>query len=253
VKPIDGKANAKKRASACAELIRNDARVREIWREITARVDFTAADGSPLHEGDIYDECSAFYYLAVGISDLHFALPIESAKLRFERRRRMQRAIEAFRNAIDTYQRQSGDWLPSLNHVLYAETPASLREDVNWRRLPTIEAEHCLAYLDEHLHDGAGGTSIHPMLATKTGRVSSTPDSIAIVWIVRTLDNVGVPRSTTQDKDAFLRLAVRLSEVFIESRPPCDISPSRNDFQNHPEFKGLGTMQWRDRPEDGSN
>jgi hypothetical protein len=165
----------------------------------------------------------------------------------------MQRAIEAFRDEIETYQRQSGHWLPSLNHVLYAATPVSLREDVNWRRLPTIEAEHCLAALEESLHDGAGGTSIHPMLATPTGQTPRTTDSTAIVWIIRTLDNVGVPRIAKQDKDRFLRLAVRLSELFNESGPPSVISPSRKDFENHQEFQGQGTMQWRQRPADDAH
>lgn len=247
MKQADEGTKAKRRASECLALIMKDEKARELWRSIAGRHEFTSNDGSDLDEG------GAFHSIAMAIADLHFVFPLESAKDRLERRRNLQRAIEQFRSAAETYERRSGERLPSLNYVMRAAMPDGFRTEVDWRHLPELDVSHYLAALDGYLADAQGGTCIHAMLSTPTGQFVRNENAAAVVWIIRSLDNVGVPRISKREKDEFLRLAVRLSELFNESGPASVISPSRKDFENHQEFQGQGTMQWRYRPADDAN
>lgn len=220
----------------CSELIWRDEVVRKLWREIASRGEF------------VPDAFSALNTLAGTVAGLHFALPKEAATRRYERRRRLERAIAKFRAEVETYQRQSGDMLPTPNDVLYRHGPLLEEPDHVLRKLPTLGIDEYLQELDSHLRDAEGGTWIHPMLVTRAGHWSSKPNSAAVRWIVRALDMVGTPRVSAGDRSVFLDIAVRLSELFQQSQPPCDITPTRKDFENHEEFVGQGAQQWRRDP-----
>lgn len=232
MKPRNDEAALAKRAGDCAALIRSDAGVREIWCEIAGRCEFTP------------NAAHAFDVLAGTVAGLHFALPKKAASERLERRRKLERAINKFRSEIETYERQSGDGLPSPSDVIYrADVEATT--DAFLRQLPSLDVATYLDALAEHLHSSEGGTWIHPMLSTPSGRWPSTPNSSAVIWIIRAQDMVGVPRVSDRDRGAFLCLAVRMAELIQASAPGCDITPSRKDFENHPEFTGNGSEQWR--------
>lgn len=225
----DDKAAA--RARTCAESIRKDPEVRKILREIPSRFSMS---------GDELDN------IAGTVAGLHFVLPLEAAKSRYDRQRKMERAINRFRSEVETYQRRSGEHLPSPSTTIYNAfiTNGGLPEQVV-REWPEFEIEHYLAALLDHLGDAEGGTWVLPQLATATGRWPSTANSAAVIWIIRTLDSAGVPRVATADKNRFLCLATRLADLVQQSKPACDISPIRKDFENHPEFIGAGKQQWR--------
>jgi len=225
------KAAACEHARTCAASIRNDPGVRKILRENPACFFI------PDNELD---------NIAGTVAGLHFVLPLKAAKMRFDRLRKMERAIDRFRSEVQIYQRQSEDSLPSPGAKVYQALVASsdVSEQVA-RGWPDFEIDDYLAALHDHLRDAEGGSWVLPQLATAEGRWPSTANSAAVIWIIRALDSAGVPRISRADRDRFLRLATRLAELVQESRPPCDIEPIRKDFENHPEFRGVGKQQWR--------
>jgi len=151
------------------------------------------------------------------------------------------------REAVDTFQRQSGLFLRSPSDVLYRETPIPGDvPDYILRKLPDLEIDHYLGCLEAYLHEADGGTWVLPFLATETNQWPRTNDSAIRVWIIRTLDNVGVPRAVTQEKGKFLDLASRLAELLKQSKLPHGTALGRKDFADDPELlPNKGRYQWR--------
>lgn len=248
MKPEDNEAEAAQRAKECAKSILQDEETQKILREVFASY------------SDV-DIAAVLNNIAATVSVLHFMLPLNAAKERHKRRAAMQRAIKIFRDAVDTFQRQSGLFLPSPSDVLYRETPLNDIPDYLVRRLPSLEIDHYLGCLDEYLFDPAtektepkekkparfeDGNWVHPYMATGKHQWPRTADSAARIWIIRTLDNYGVPREGQKALSHFLQLALRLVDVLNDSRLPCVLTLSRKDFTDDDELRpGKGQFQWR--------
>lgn len=161
-----------------------------------------------------------------------WVLPLEAARERYERNRTLERAIATFRQAVSTWERRSHQQLPSVDE---------------WGEVHLVRY---LSALDEYMGNHDGGTWVHPMVETPTGQWPRTTDSTVEVWIIRSLDTVGIPRNRDMQKTLFLSLAERLAELIADHCPPgVSITTTRKNIQNHAEFTGCGTFQWN-RPAD---
>lgn len=175
--------------------------------------------------------------LAAGAAGLLFILPLKAAKAIYETRRTMERAIEKFSGAIDTYQRQSGDFLPDPSTIVYRRLDDDVSERAV-RQLPTVDIPEYLEELGNHLRDADGGTWVHPRIATSKGQWPRTESSAAEVWIIRALGYAGFPVSTKEQQDRFLMIALRLIEQVSEWAPN-PLETTRKSLQNHPAFSEL--------------
>lgn len=207
-------APAADRVRLCANAIRRDRTIADFW--------------SRLDTGLLDPECSVdnLAGLAAGVLNV---LPLDAAQARFDRARKLHRATAQFRQAVETYERQSGQRLPPPD-------PAGDRD-----------LDCYLSELSEWLTDPDRGQWVHPMVVTPAGQWPRNPESAVEAWIIRALDSTGVPRKTDEQKDQFLSLAVRLAELIAHHCPGgIEIATTRKKIQNHTEFKGRGAMQWRD-------
>jgi hypothetical protein len=186
------------------------------------------------------NELGSLVGLAAG---LLWVLPLEEAKTRYNRQRKLDRAIQTFKSAVEAYEFESERSIPWPSDVLYKYL-ATDTTDAVLRSLPDLAAKDYLQLLSDDLRDSNGGLWVHPMLETTAGRWPSTTDSAAEVWIIRTLDNVGVSRNTTAEQAIFLNLGVRLAEL-LDGYSPNGITTDRKKLRNHAEFQGAGKMRWR--------
>lgn len=207
------RAPAVSRAGECADAIRADRNIADLWQQ--------------LDQSGLDPQCSIenLAGLAAGVLNI---FPLEVARERLERTRQLDRAVDKFRRAVETYERQSGQRLP----------PPDPESDDGLDRY--------LAGLSEFLTGHERGMWVHPMVMTPAGQWPRTPESAVEVWVIRALDSTGIPRNTDAQRDLFLSLAVRVAELIAHYSPDgIETATTRKKIQNHTEFKGSGAMQWR--------
>lgn len=183
--------------------------------------------------------------LAGTVAGLLHVLPLDKAEELYKERLAFHRAIETFRGAYDTYVRRTQDYVPSPTDVLYLCAEKSLTDAVI-RNLPRLDLEDYLSEISNRLHDDESGMWVHPMLATPKGQWPRNPNAAAENWIIRALDNYGVPRNTDTEKDAFLELSVGLAKIVNEHCPGgVEVTSDRKSFQA--KLDSIQDMRWKGR------